>query len=179
MKDIKKIVIAALFAALACVTTMAIKIPTPTMGYIHPGDGMVLLCGILLGPGIGGLAAGIGSMLADLFSGYASYALGTLVIKALTAVAAGMLYRALPGKNRVRIALGGLVGELIMVGGYYLYEIGMTVVAGSGLAAAATAAAAGIMFNVVQAVSGILIALVLFPVLRKIPTFRAWTEKTA
>ena len=179
MKDTKKIVIAALFAALTCVTTMAIKIPTPTMGYIHPGDGMVLLCGVLLGPGIGGLAAGIGSMLADLFSGYASYALGTLVIKTMTAVAAGMLFRTLRGNNRIRIALGGLAGELIMVGGYYLYEIGMTVFAGSGLTAAATAAAAGVMFNVVQGTSGILIALALFPVLQRIPTFRAWTEKTA
>ena len=29
----------ALFAALACVATMSIRIPTPgTGGYIHPGD---------------------------------------------------------------------------------------------------------------------------------------------
>lgn len=179
MKDTKKLVIAALFAALTCVTTMVIKIPTPTMGYIHPGDGMVLLCGVLLGPGIGGLAAGIGSMMADLFSGYASYALGTLVIKGLTAVAAGVLYRRLRGKSGVRVVLGGLVGEAIMIGGYYFYEIGMNVVAGSGFAAAATASAAGIIFNVVQGASGILIALVLLPVLKKVPTFRIWTEKTA
>ena len=179
MKDTKKLVVAALFAALTCVTTMVIKIPTPTMGYIHPGDGMVLLCGALLGPGIGGLAAGIGSMLADLFSGYVSYAFGTLVIKLLTAVAAGMLYRGLRGKNSVRIAFGGLVGEAVMVGGYYLYETGMTMVAGSGFAAAATAAGAGVIFNIVQGASGILIALVLLPVLQKIPTFRAWFGKTA
>lgn len=34
---LKKLVMAALFAALACVATMSIKIPTPgTSGYIHP-----------------------------------------------------------------------------------------------------------------------------------------------
>ena len=33
---LKKLVMAALFAALACVATMSIKIPTPgTSGYIH------------------------------------------------------------------------------------------------------------------------------------------------
>ena len=37
----------ALFAALACVATMSIRIPTPgTGGYIHPGDAIVILAGI-------------------------------------------------------------------------------------------------------------------------------------
>ena len=37
--NLKKIVTTALFAALACVATMSIRIPTPgTSGYIHPGD---------------------------------------------------------------------------------------------------------------------------------------------
>ena len=41
----------ALFAALACVATMIIKIPTPgTSGYIHPGDAIVILSGAILGP---------------------------------------------------------------------------------------------------------------------------------
>ena len=45
----KKLIFAALFAALTCVATMIIKVPTPTMGYIHPGDSIVLLSGFLLG----------------------------------------------------------------------------------------------------------------------------------
>ena len=64
----KKIIITALFAALTCVATMIVKIPTPTMGYIHPGDAIVLLSGFILGPVYGGLAAGIGSAFSDLFS---------------------------------------------------------------------------------------------------------------
>lgn len=65
----RRMVMAALLAALTTAATMVIRIPTPTLGYIHLGDGMVLICGILLGPGLGAVAAGIGSMLADLFGG--------------------------------------------------------------------------------------------------------------
>ena len=45
-QNIKKLVTAALLAAMTCVATMIIKIPTPTFGYIHPGDGFVLLFGV-------------------------------------------------------------------------------------------------------------------------------------
>ena len=65
--NLKKLVMAALFAALTCVATMSIRIPTPgTNGYIHPGDALVILSGVILGPGWGLLSAGIGSAMADL-----------------------------------------------------------------------------------------------------------------
>ena len=88
-KKTRTIILTALLAALTTVATMVIRIPTPTLGYIHLGDGMVLICGILLGPGLGAAAAGIGSMLADLFAGAVAYMPGTLVIKALTALVGG------------------------------------------------------------------------------------------
>ena len=48
--DLKKYVMTALFAALTCAATMAIRIPTPgTGGYIHPGDALVILSGVILG----------------------------------------------------------------------------------------------------------------------------------
>ena len=60
--NLKKVVTAALMAAFACTATMAIRIPTPgTGGYIHPGDAIVILSGVILGPSWGLLAAGIGS----------------------------------------------------------------------------------------------------------------------
>ena len=79
-KNIRKLVLAALLAALTAVATMIIRSPTPTQGYIHLGDGMVLICGILLGPGLGALAAGIGSMMADLIGGYMAWVPGTFAI---------------------------------------------------------------------------------------------------
>ncbi len=93
MKDskIRKLVMAALLAALTYVATTVIKIPTPTGGYVHPGDGLVLLCGWILGPWWGGAAAGIGSMLVDLLGGYMSFVPGTLIIKFLDAMAAALV----------------------------------------------------------------------------------------
>ena len=38
--SLRKIIFAALMAALTTVATMIIRIPTPTQGYIHLGDGM-------------------------------------------------------------------------------------------------------------------------------------------
>ena len=93
MKHTKKLIFTALLSALTFVATFVIKLPTPTMGYIHPGDAVVLICGTLLGPVYGGFAAGFGSMLADLVGGYFTYAPATFVIKALTAVIAAFLYK--------------------------------------------------------------------------------------
>lgn len=62
--NLKRLVLAALFAALACVATMSIRIPTPgTNGYIHPGDAIVILSGVILGPVWGFLAGGIGGLI--------------------------------------------------------------------------------------------------------------------
>ena len=78
----KRIVMAAMLAALTCVATMVIKIPSPLKGYLNLGDCVVLLAGWMLSPVYGFLAAGIGSALADVFSGYVLYAPATFVIKA-------------------------------------------------------------------------------------------------
>ena len=98
----------ALFAALACVATMSIRIPTPgTGGYIHPGDAIVILAGIILGPVYGMLAGGIGSALSDLIGGYFVYVPITLVIKGLVALVSGLIYQKMcrSGKNRSFLAV--------------------------------------------------------------------------
>lgn len=122
MKDarIRKLVFSAMLAALVCVATLVIAIPTPGGGYVNPGDCFVLLCGWLLGPWYGAAAAGIGSMLTDIFAGYAAWAPGTLLIKALMGFLAAVLYRLL--KRRFSgLLIGALASELWMVLGYYLY----------------------------------------------------------
>ena len=93
-KNTKNLVFAALLAAVTCVATLVIHIPSPLNGYINLGDCFVLLSGWLLGPVYGFLAAGIGSGLADLFLGYAVYAPATFVIKGLVALAAYLLIKA-------------------------------------------------------------------------------------
>ena len=86
-------------------------------------------------------------MLVDLLGGYASFVPGTLVIKFLDAMAAALVVKAL-GKGYVSY----------MVAGYFAYE-GLILGMGMG-------AAAGIPSNLVQAVTGIVIALVLVALLK-------------
>ena len=80
---LRTLILAAMFAALTCVATMIIHIPSPIGGYFNLGDCMVLLSAFVLGPVWGTAAGGIGSALADVICGYFVYAPGTLVIKAL------------------------------------------------------------------------------------------------
>ena len=84
----RKIVLAALLASLTCVATMLIKVPSPLKGYVNLGDCVVLLSGWILSPLYGFFAAGIGSALADIFSGYVIYAPATFVIKGAMALIA-------------------------------------------------------------------------------------------
>ena len=58
---IRKLVMAALFAALCTVMTMVIQVPSPMQGYVNLGDCAVLLSAWVLGPLYGGAAAGTGS----------------------------------------------------------------------------------------------------------------------
>lgn len=120
----KKIVITALLAALTCVATMIVHIPSPLHGYINLGDVIVLTAGFMLSPVCGFLAAGVGSALADLFSGYALYAPATFLIKGLMALVAFFVFRLLSkrtGKLPARI-LGGILAEIVMVLGYLVFE---------------------------------------------------------
>lgn len=157
----RKIVIAALFAALVYVATMIIKIPTPTNGYINLGDCIVLLAGFFLGPIWGGAAAGIGSCLADLISGYMVYAPATLVIKALVAISAYAVFRAM-GKSFFGSIIGGIIGETVMVLGYFAFEWAMLMAGGSAPGAASIAAAAGIPMNLIQGAVGIVVSCALY-----------------
>ena len=106
---IRKLVLAALFAALCTVMTLVIQIPSPMQGYVNLGDCAVLLSAWVLGPVYGGVAAGTGSMLADLFSGYAHYAPGTFLIKLCMAVAAALIFRFLRNRpaSKLLLAQGG------------------------------------------------------------------------
>ena len=47
---LRTLILAAMFAALTCVATMIIHIPSPIGGYFNLGDCMVLLSAFVLGP---------------------------------------------------------------------------------------------------------------------------------
>ena len=138
-KVVSKIVLTALFAALAYVATSIIRVPTVgTQGYVNIGDSIVLLSAWLIGGVYGALAAGIGSALADLLVQYVTYVPGTFIIKFLMALVAYLIFTALKKTNINKVVayiVSGVVAELIMVFGYFLYE---STILGYGLAAAAS-----------------------------------------
>ena len=162
---IRKRVLAALMAALCTIMTMVIQVPSPMQGYVNLGDCAVLMSAWVLGPLYGGAAAGIGSALADLLSGYAHYVPGTFSIKLVMAVAAALIFRAATKKGLSASSVllgqiaGGVVAEVIMVLGYFAYA---SLWLGKGLAAAAS-----IPGNIVQGVFGLVAATVVYTVLSR------------
>ena len=170
--NLKKLILAALFAALSCVATMSIRIPTPgTGGYIHPGDAIVILSGVILGPVWGFFAGGIGSALSDLIGGYFVYVPITFVIKGLVALVAGHLYQKI-GKTQksryVAVVLGGVADIIRVAGGYFVCEY---FIYGAG-------AAASIPANIIQGIGGLVISCILYPILISIPNVRQMTVAT-
>lgn len=163
----KSIVFSALLAALTCVATMSLHIPTPgTSGYIHPGDAVVILSGILLGPVSGALAAGLGSAMADLLSGYMLYVPITFFVKALMAIICYFVYHHLLTKiNHILLKsiITGCFSTFIVVSGYYFFEYFMY---GSG-------AFASIPANLIQGLAGLVISTFLLPLLKQIPDFKS------
>ena len=156
--QIYKLVLTALLAALTYVMTRVVQVPT-VGGYTNLGDSMCLLAGLVLGPWYGFAAAGVGSALVDLLSGYAYYVPGTLVIKFTMAVAAAYIFEAMrerSGKLAAQL-IGGAAAEIIMVLGYFGYA---SLWLGKGLAAAAS-----IPGNLVQGVFGIAAGVAVYAVL--------------
>ena len=141
-----KITMTALFAALCCIATMVIQIPTPTNGFINLGDCIVLI------------------------SGYAYYAPATFIIKAVMAVCAYYLYKALTGKksksgktsvmSHIAPVISAFVCEIIMIAGYFAFS---AVILGAGLGAVD-----GIPGNIVQGVAAIIISTILHELIKAI-----------
>ncbi len=72
--------------------TVAIQIYQPaTGGYFNLGESMIYLAALLSTPIVAGFAGGVGAALADLATGYAIFAPGTLVIKFIEGYLAGIL----------------------------------------------------------------------------------------
>ena len=151
---------AALMAALACVATMIIKIPSPLKGYLNLGDCIVLTAGWLMSPTYGFLAAGLGSALADVFSGYVTYAPATFIIKGLMALIAFYGFKLLNKKigNLPSRIISGIVAEIVMILGYFVFE---------GFLYGFIPSAVNIPANGVQGIAGLIIGVILIKVFEK------------
>lgn len=159
-KETKRLVTAALLAALTCVATMVIKVPSPLNGYLNLGDCIVLLAGWMLSPALGFLSAGLGSALADVISGYVTYAMPTFIIKGLMALIAFYGFKLLNkrlGDVLSRI-ISGISAEITMILGYYLFE---------GFLYGFIPSAVNIPANAVQGVAGLVLGVLLIKLFQR------------
>lgn len=156
----RKIVMTSMFAAICCVATMVIKVPTPLNGYMNLGDSVVLLSGVMLSPLYAFLASGIGSSFADLFSGYVTYAAATFVIKGIMALIACFGYKLLKNKigRFLSLFISAIMAELFMSVGYFVFE---------GFLYGFAASLVNIPANLIQGVAGLILGLLLAGIFEK------------
>ena len=124
----------AMMTAMVMIATTFFKIPN-AMGYIHLGDGFVLLAAIILPKKYACFAGGVGAGLADIYGGYAVWAPWTLVIKIVMVFLIVQLFfdflmkRASNGKHIAKIAgipfaelFAYVLAVLWTVSGYYVAQ---------------------------------------------------------
>ncbi|MDR0884301.1 MAG: ECF transporter S component [Oscillospiraceae bacterium] len=116
------IVLTALLAALVFVVTYLLSIPVPGTqgGYVNLGDAVIFLTALLVGNPWALLAAGLGSGLADLLAGATIYILPTVIIKGLMGFVVAAFAK---NDNKWLFRLGTVIGGIIMIGGYFVYEL--------------------------------------------------------
>ena len=142
-KQTYEIVLTGLGMALVFVATMFIKVPNALDGYFNLGDGFILLFASFLNPFESFLIGGLGSALADVAGGYGHYFFFTLI-----------------NYSKPKQISSYVFGSVIMVFGYFIAKY---ILKGSWIVAASEIPA-----NVVQGAAGIVIALVAYPMVKKI-----------
>lgn len=147
--DARTLTLVSLMIALTTIATIVIQIPIPAVhGYFNLGDAILLTSSLLFGQLAGALTGGLGSMLADLLTGYAHYAPVTLIVKGLAGWLAAFLFK----KTR-RPLPSALGGGILMAAGYFLYE---TVLYGAAVALTSFG------INLIQGILGALMAYFLY-----------------
>jgi len=158
--SIRKLTYSAVLAAVVFLVTFLTRIPVPFPGtssaYIHLGDTVIFITAYLLGGPIAAAVAAVGSGLADMAAGAVIYIPATFVIKGLMGLCAGALMRV---RGMAFYALAAVAGGAIMTAGYFLYELLLF-----GFAYAVPA----LPYNLIQWGGSLVIALALFPALRRV-----------
>jgi uncharacterized repeat protein (TIGR04002 family) len=145
----KLICITGIFSALVFVITAYLHIPTYN-GYVHCGDGVIFIAASILPMPYSIVVGVLGAMLADLLTGFAIWAPGSMIIKGLLA----LLFACKPAKIVTKRNLFMLLpAALISAAGYYLYE---ALITGNFIASLS-----GIPASLVQAVASSIVYVVI------------------
>lgn len=146
-------------AAFICIMTMVPRIPIP-LGYAHLGDAVIFLLALYGNHKECGLAASMGSALADLIGGFPIWIIPTLIIKYIMVVIVWEAVKSLTGRPRILswpVLLGFCLSALWMVLGYTL---GGALLYG-GIAVGLTATPGLIFEGIVNVVAAIAVGILL------------------
>lgn len=174
------VAICGIMIALETVSTILISIRIPaTEGYFNLGEMIIYFTAILFGPIVAMLTGGVGAALADIILGYSTFAPATLIIKGLEGFFVGYFYGILSknrklfrfktntdgeqnqnmGKDVQRIIISIIPGMVVMVSGYFIFELIIGV--------AVEAALFEVFVNVMQCLVGAILAIILVPTVKK------------
>ena len=145
-----KMVVTAMFTAMIFVLTRFVSVPVAT-GYVHFGDALVYLVATTLGGPYAFFAAAVGEALADIASGWFTYAPATLIVKAIIALPFVLVNKKSEKILTPITALLTIPAGLITVGGYFVSDLIIN----------KTYAIANITGNVIQAVGSAVIFIIL------------------
>ena len=110
--------IAGVLTSLVFVVTAYLHIPTNN-GYVHVGDGLIYLSACLMPWPYALFIGAAGAFLADCLTGYAIWAPGSVVIKAMTVLLFSSKSKKIMSLRNILAILPAIV---VCAGGYYLYE---------------------------------------------------------
>ncbi|PCN50929.1 hypothetical protein B6U99_01995 [Candidatus Geothermarchaeota archaeon ex4572_27] len=115
------VAMAAIMTVIVYLFTVIFSLYIPqTKGFFNFGEVGVYIAATIGGPIVGLVAGGVGSALADITLGYAYYAPGTLVIKAVEGLIVGLLYgrlaRLKPRRAPVIVLIAAISAAMYAIG---------------------------------------------------------------
>ena len=151
----------ALFSALIFILTYFIKIPYPlNNGYFNLSDALIIFSSIYFGPIVSIPSAIISTSLADLFSGYASSIIFTIIAKSLESILAFIIFKLLYKRKTLKYILL-YISIIPMVLTYFIYYL---IINNFNVLPSLTSS----MFDVIQGVIGVSISIILYLIFNKI-----------
>ena len=154
-KSLLKITYTAIFTAIILLATSVIKFSTGLgEGYIHFGDSFVYLSACILPFPYCLVAGALGGALADILSGYAIWAIPTMIIKVLNVIPFALVCRKYKSNKILskQTVLMTVVSGVITIFGYFVAESVLYSVASATLSLIGNtiqAVASGIIFVII------------------------------
>ncbi len=150
ISNTKKLILAAVFAALIFIATAFLPKMQIPGGYIHFGDVLIYISASILPLPYSVMSAAVGASLADSLSGYIVWVPATLVVKSIIALLFSNKKKTILTKRNI---IAAIISVFAGISGYYLYE--------ALIISSFAAALESIPFNILQGIGSLVIYIAL------------------